>query len=520
LAPAPTTTARATTSVASTTSTVAPTTTEAETVDTEARVRVAIRIAPGQWDPHNGRAPFSDYMWYQPVYDKLLALDLDFNVQPRLATEWTLSDDGLTFDMELRDGVTFHDGTPFDAEAVKANLDYARTLQGTTAANELAIIESVEVTGPLSVRVTLKSPGTLFPVTLAFSAASSSMVSPAALADPATLATTPVGTGPYKVASVTEAQVVYERLPDHWDAENTPHLPKEIEINFMGDPNARLNALRSGQIDVALVESPMLENVAQEVEDEELQYVAYETTGAKLAMLLNLTKPPLDDPRVREAIGLAVDREGLAEVVSPDACIPTLQPFLEGAPGYIDSLEAEAGDHYDVERATQLLAEAGVSGLTLNVAAPASPHFVDTATILQAMLGEVGINLSVTQVPAAQVRGDWRAGKYDAFVGQLTNLPDPQFAVDLYMRGPDGPGGPTPGVAPLIDPMLAQEYGSPGRASALEDITNAFVADNHHLIICTEEIGWLATPNVTGLDNMPLSRMNSLVEPLALGMVE
>src|SRR5262249_22567008 len=150
--------------------------------------------------------------------------------------------------MKLRPGVKFQDGSAFDAGVVKANLD--RALAMPVYATAMSTVKSVDAVDPATVRVSFTAPTYNFADVLALDMRLGSMVSPKALNDPG-LATQPAGSGPYSLVSSSSAGAVFQRVEGHWD--KTSGLAKRVEVSVILDPNARLNAVQSGQIDLGYV---------------------------------------------------------------------------------------------------------------------------------------------------------------------------------------------------------------------------------------------------------------------------
>src|SRR5690606_24120440 len=161
------------------------------------------------------------------------------------------------------------------------------------------------------------------------------------------------------VSEVGQDRVVYTRYDDYWNDEYLERAPAVMENVGIPDDNARFNALVSGQVDVTSLLNPVadLDSVA---EQNSLEIHRVTQTARNLDARVNISIPPLDDPNVRRALSMAVDRNALADVVGRTDCVPSVQPFGEGYPGYNPDLADSPASHFDPQAARQLLDDAGL----------------------------------------------------------------------------------------------------------------------------------------------------------------
>src|SRR4051794_24317139 len=215
-----------------------------EDLDPGATIRYADAVGPSRFDPHrstNGQ----DIRYLAPVYDRLVHLSSAGDPIPGLATAWEWQDDGLALRMTLRQNVRFHDGAPFDAAAVKANIEREKTVEGSSVAADLASVTAVETPDPDTVVLRLSQRNSMLLGLLSHRAGA--MVSPTAFDNP-DLDLAPVGTGMYKVTSYRPNDViVYERNTDYWNPDVVG--AKSIELRILPDDVTRMNALRTGEVD-------------------------------------------------------------------------------------------------------------------------------------------------------------------------------------------------------------------------------------------------------------------------------
>jgi ABC-type transport system substrate-binding protein len=349
------------------------------------------------------------------VYETLFDRNADGEIVGLLATGFTVSEDGLVYTFTLQPGVTFHDGSAFDAEAVKYNFERKIELKLPTY-NSIPW-ESIEVVDPLTVRVTLTAPAPhIVPV---LSSKTWSMYSPtwARVVGPDGVKSDAVGTGPFMVEEFLPNDTLrLVRNPNYWQA-GLPYLDAVV-FRVITDPNTRAALLESGEVDMALdLPVPTTERLRGDG-----RFTIYSEPGMRqYYFTLNNTKAPLDDVRVRQAINMAVDREGIIRAVflgvgAQVALTPYMAPTVQG---YVPGVDWG----YDPERAAALLDEAGwtlgADGvrmkdgermvLSLFTRRGSTTGDYESAELVQGMLAEVGIEVdlqvfeSASFVPAVTV---------------------------------------------------------------------------------------------------------------------
>ena len=377
---------------------------------------------PSRLDPHRSSNGY-DQNYLAPVFDRLIHQTPEVELEPSLATEWEFIDD-LTFEMTLRDDVTFSDGTPFDADAVVANIERAKTVEGSGVAAYLARVDTVEAIDPTHVTFTLSSPDATLPNQLA--TRPGMMMSPAAMAN-TDLDTNPVGSGPYTLVEYRDSEVaIYERNPDYWNPDFVG--PAGLEIYYFPDSNTRLNALRTGR------STPPRRRRADRGgrgHGRDLNVDVYDTIET-YHFQPDRTKSEFGDPLVRQALSHAIDREAIVEGLMFGYATPATQWVAEGTPSYVDDL----GDSttYDVERAKELLAEAGLpDGFSFNAMTSVQPMFVRLAEILQGQFAEIGVTMNVTQDPQL-ADAFFVRNATDAIVSAYPGRVDPSETAQIYFN--------------------------------------------------------------------------------------
>jgi peptide/nickel transport system substrate-binding protein len=362
-------------------------------------VLVVAQIAePKSLDPQAVTA-VNDFRILMNLYDGLVGYKSGtLEVEPALATDWTISDDGKTYTFTLRDGVTFHDGSPFNAEAVKFNFE--RMLDENHPFHDtgpfplsffFSAVDSVDAPDEKTVVFHLKDPYAPFLSNLAYP--TGLIVSPAAVKEfGKDFGRHPSGTGPFKFAEwESNSKVVVEANPDYW--KGAPDL-KAVVFRPITDANTRVAEMLSGGIDV-MVEVPP-DNLATFSND--AAFKVYEQAGPHLwFLILNAKEGPMADKRVRQAVNYAIDKKALVENVlqgtAEVAAGPTPPAF---AWAYNEALQPYP---HDPEKAKALLKEAGHENadLTFYVTEGGSGMLdpVAMGAAIQADLAEVGLNAKI-----------------------------------------------------------------------------------------------------------------------------
>jgi peptide/nickel transport system substrate-binding protein len=404
--------------------TAAPGSVPLDQLDRSATLRFAYGINVSRLDPHRATIR-NDMTTLGPIYDRLVEFAVNGDLQPMLATEWSFSEDASVLDMTLREGVVFHDGTPFDADAVKANIERAQTLEGSTVASDLANIGEVEVVDTHHVRMHLNEPDVSIIGILSDRAGM--MISPAAFDQ--NLDEVAVGAGPFKLVShQTDRGTVYERFEDYWDPDAA--LVQRLEIYVVPDANTRLNGLRTGQWDLV---NPVA-NQYDEVQQIPGVEVRTDPSMFAINMGMNRTRSQLGNVLVRRALYHAIDREAICETILNGLCDLAVQPFPEG---YWANNPDIPWDHYDYdpERSRELLAEAGLpDGFEFTLMIPSAlPPYDSIGEVLQAQFADVGVKANLVLMEPSQMADRYYAAQEtDAILGGLVGSADPSLYFGQY----------------------------------------------------------------------------------------
>jgi len=329
----------------------------------------------------------------------------------RLAESHELSDDGLTYTFHLREGVTFHDGTPFDAAAVEFNIrrqwDESFEFFFEPAAGisfwHYQFLEEVRTPDPATVELVLSQPWPEFLRMNAQSWGQQFMISPSYVREVGNdeVGTAPVMTGPYRFKErVPGERIEVERNPEYWG----PQPPMQtIIFRPMPDVAARISAVTSGQIDIA--QDPLPWTSKEEIEESGAQITTAEPPHL-VFMSLNLRDEATGNVLVRQAIEMGINKQRMVDLLYGDWASPAHSMLPANSPSYDPGFQ---GRPHDPEQASDLLAEAGYpDGFETRMLI--HDAFEDIATVIQRDLGEIGITVVLDQVDFATFGGQWAAG--------------------------------------------------------------------------------------------------------------
>ncbi|TWT02456.1 ABC transporter substrate-binding protein [Planomicrobium sp. CPCC 101079] len=373
------------------------------------------------------------------IFETLLEYDENLELQPKLATEYSSSEDELTWTFQLRKGVKFHDGTDFNAEAVvfnferwmdpenpyhKGDFPYYPFLYGGFKGDENHLIEHVKATGEYELEIKLKRKTAPFLSYLAISMFG--IASPAAIEQfEGDVNEHPVGTGPFTFEEWNRNNTItLAKNPDYW-MEGKPYLDTVI-FQVIPENSARLNALQTGEIDILDGMNATDTDMVEETQGLELLKRPSFNIGY---MALNTEKEPFDDPKVRQAINMAINKEEIINAFYNGLAETATSPLPPSLWGYDDTLKPY---DYNVEEAKKLLAEAGYENgfetelYTMSNPRPYLPEPVKIAEAIQSDLAEVGITAEIISSEWATYLDDTKQGKHSmAMYGWTGVMADP-----------------------------------------------------------------------------------------------
>jgi peptide/nickel transport system substrate-binding protein len=433
------------------------------------------------WCLPEAQLAISGLMVEWAIYDPLVIMNDKAQVVPFLAKTVEHSEDYRTWTLTIRDGVTFHDNTALDADVVKQNLDAFRGADpgrpAVLTSFVLKNIASVTVTGPMTVQIGTTVPWVALPATLT----QVGIMAESQINDKKTCNSKMVGTGPFKLASWKPNQsLVAQRNPDYWliapDGQPYPYADA-IEFRPISETQQRVNALESGEIDVML--TPQANVIAGPLTDlrnlGDINLLVSEEHAEVNFVMLNSSRAPFDNPDMRRAVAMGLDRDELNELAN--AGFPTVadQPFPPGDDGYVDD---PGFPEHDPEAARALVDKyvdgGGKAELTLTV--QADPTLLARGEIIQNQLSKVGIAVKIQSVDQTTLVSDAISGAFQAmtFRRHPGGEPDLQY---IWWYGVDNPVNFARIDDPEIDRLLDEGRSNPDpaqRTQRYEEVSRRF----------------------------------------------
>ena len=385
---------------------------------------VGLQQEPTSLDPTADATASIDGMLTMNVYEALTIVAENGEVQPNLATDWTVSEDGLTYTFNLAQGVKFHDGTDFDAEDVVFSFNRAMAEDSVNPSKSIfKPIESVTAVDPHTVEIKLTNKDAFFLFNMG--QGDSAIVAPESAE---TNNTNPVGTGPFKLDSWTRGdRLTLVKNEDYRDAANV--ALDRVEFRFISDPAAATAAMMAEELD-AFPGFPAPELLPQFEADPRFR-VNIGSTEGEVILAMNNSKPPFDNIEVRRAIATAIDREEIIEGAMYGQAVPIGSFYPPHGTAYVDLTGAYP---HDTEKARAMFAEAGVEGTTMTLRVPPFPYATRSAEIIQQELSEAGIDAKVENVEwGFWIDEIYKKKNYDMTIIAHTSPND----MGNFARGPD-----------------------------------------------------------------------------------
>ena len=381
-------------------------------------LEIGADLGPTGLDPHLITAFPSFMVVNGNIYEGLTAIDKDLKIIPSLAESWTVSEDGKTYTFKLRTGVKFHDGSAMEAADVVASV---RRLQSKDVASPLAsrlsAVESANTVDAQTVELKLKEPS----AALLSSLATIAIVPRSVETNKDALQKTPVGTGPFKFQEwQPNGYILLTRNDAYWEK----GLPKlsGLKFNIVPESATRQVGLTNGQY--ALLPNIDAATALQlkgkpNVKLAETMDLAYTLVG------MNVSKPPFDNPKVREAVNYAINRKEIVDAALFGAGVPggPLSPALKS--WALDVKEFGCYAH-DPAKAQALLKEAGVTTpVTVSMKVLPRQDIKDIAQVVQEQLNKAGFKVELINQEQGQFIQDWRNSNFDMFASINAGQPDP-----------------------------------------------------------------------------------------------
>lgn len=464
---------------------------------------MALSAEPDRLDPTLSRSLYSRYV-FSTMCEKLYDLDENTQIVPQLATDLpTVSDDGLTVTIPVREGVKFADGTPFNAAAVQKTLQRDLTLETSARKSELGPITSIDAPDDTTVVIHLEQP--FAPLTAALTDRAGMILSPAALDSLGEdFSSAPVCVGPFKFANrVAQNSIDVERDPNYYDADKV-HLD-HITYRIITDASIRAANLRSGDAQVADTLSTQDVPALRDNGDLtvlESNSLGYQGLTFNVGNVAGVGAPPgvidtpiAKDPRIRQAFELAVDRKALVQTVFNGLYSPACSPISPASEFSSDA--AQACPDPDPAKAKQLLADAGVQvpyPVTMTVSN--NPDTLRLAQALQASVVDGGFDLKIEPVEYSTLLDQQDRGDFEMLQLGWSGRVDPDANITNFLG--TGGGQNVSGYSdPVLDDLLTQARRSTDMAERVDLYGQAVgqIQDNDPIIYLYRQ------RNLTGVAN-------------------
>lgn len=420
----------------------------------------------------------------QPAYDRLIHVNqTTTELIPGLAEEWERLENNTILELRLRKGVVFHDGQPFNAEAVRANIERSQTLAD--AFDEVrrasVSIERVEVLDEFRVRLHRKPDQDLAWALLEgrLSENLGMMISPAAITDDRDLVKNPSGAGPWKIKSFEREKIIFERFDRYWDT--TIPVSAHLEIHSPKDASARLSGILTGEYNIVRLAPEDFDRANADAK------IGLELVNSTTVMnlYLNHSRGALKNSELRRAFLHGIDRPGIVKALYQDFGSPTVQTFPPGYFAADPNLTVEAYP-YDPELARSLVVEAGfedgvvLKALVLDV-------YTSLWEVVQEQMAQVGVTIDLVVVETSRW-AEYLGGDYDLYIGSRSRL-DPLdiLEVSLDENGFFNPGGLIPEIQSLLE--YAATLTAPERVGIVREISRIATEEGYlHTFFSFQEV--------------------------------
>jgi peptide/nickel transport system substrate-binding protein len=368
------------------------------------------------------------------IFDTLTYLDDKGEPQPKLALSWTHSGDYKTWTYKLRPGVKFHDDTPFNAEAVKANFDRQQDpANKCRCAFYIAFIHDVQAPDEMTLVYNLNDPSVNLPSLLSLQSSNNVIQSPTAWKTRGEdYNRNPVGTGPYILKSWTAGdRMILERNPDYWN-KGHPHLDR-IVLKPLPDAQSRFASLQSGEAEIVWDDEFDADNIQKAQKDPKLTVHTYAGSGA-FVFAFNTKVAPFDDVRVRQALVMAIDRKKMSQAITNGLARPASNPYGDGS--WVKCKD-DGALAYDVEKARALINDYG-KPVDFKMIVSAEPRGRTIGQVMQQFWKQVGANMELDQIDQATIVPRAFMRQFQLTPWRIIDLadPDPQMYANFHTGSP------------------------------------------------------------------------------------
>ncbi|NEK84210.1 ABC transporter substrate-binding protein [Blastococcus saxobsidens] len=451
----------------------------------------AVSAQPDQFDPHVTSA-YPSFQVLENVYDTLAVPDAeDLTMQPSLAESWETSEDGLTWTFTLREGVTFHDGSEFDAADVVYS--YNRIIdEELNNAYRFATVENVEAVDPQTVEITVSQPTPNLPALIG--GFKGMAILPEGAAEEYDLTTEAVGTGPFTLESSDASRTELAAYEDYWGG--APGIDG-VEFRYITEPAAALTALENGEVQWTDNVPPQQ---IESLEGDDAVELATTPSVDYWYMSMNYAREPFGNPQVRQAIATAIDRGAVTEAARFGAAQPNQTAIPEDSFYYYDYAPYDA----NVQEAQSLLQQAGVqTPITMGLMVTDEfPETVTAAQVIASQLEPIGITVDVQTVDFATWLDRQAQGDFDAFMlGWLGNIDPFDFYHAQHIT--DGSSNFQGYSNPQVDELLnsaATETDEAARKDLYDQAAKLIVDDVSYLYLYNPDVVQAWAPGLSGYE--------------------
>jgi peptide/nickel transport system substrate-binding protein len=452
---------------------------------------------------------------FAAMCDKLVDITPELDIAPQLATEWQWVDGNKGLVLKLRQGVKFHDGEPLDAAAVKFSIERHLNMEGSNRKAEISAVSAVEIIDDHTVKLVLKAP--FAPLLAALSDRAGMIVSPKAAQAAGDFVNRPVCAGPYKfVERVAQDRIVLERFADYWNKEAV----KFDRIVFMPIPDStvRLANLQSGGLD--MIERLAATDLETARNDPRLKLstitgLGYQSLSINVNNGARAKNPLGQDPRVREALELSIDRAALNEVVFNGLFQPGNQWVGPSNPFYVRSLPVPARD---VAKAKQLLAAAGAPNPRVTLMTTTVPEMMRAAQVIQSMAAEAGFDITIQATESGAAIQASVDGQFELYLNGWSGRTDPDGNIYNFVSCKAPPALNTGHYCnPEVDRELdaAREADAPAeRLAHYTKVAERVLADRPLIYLWHQKWLYAMTAKLAGFTPYP----DGLIRPQGISM--
>lgn len=388
------------------------TTTETPDPNADKELVIAVRQANNTFDP-SAPANAYDTIGRNQIYDTLIRKSSTGEIIPSLAESFEVATDAMSITFKLNKGVLFHNGDEFKASDAKFSIERAMTSKPT--ANYFSSVEKVEIVDDYTIKVVLKDPNVaLLEVMITYGQMVNKSVVESFGDKYGTSIEATVGTGPYVLKEWTPNELaVFESNPNYFEGEAAI---KKLRFIAITDVNAAMIALQTGEVGLYLDTVPAI-HVAAIESNEDLELTPI-TSKRLFYLFFNNEKGPFTDIRLRQAVNLAIDREKLLAIGSEGLATPVK---YVGAPDYTGNPNIDFDEPRDIEKAKQLVKEAGMEGATIRLMLEHSAPMPALATAIQEDMKQIGLNVTINSMEVNTFLSDvWAGGNYDMTISFTT----------------------------------------------------------------------------------------------------